>query len=46
MTDTAETLKISHKAYKEYLVPGIDKDIIRTLEPEYKMHVHVIPDEG
>ena len=33
------------KADKEYLVPGIEEDIITTSEPEDKMHVHVIPVE-
>ena len=28
------------------MVPGIEEDIIPTSEPEYKMPVHVIPDEG
>ena len=44
-TDPAETLKMFHKAHKEYLVSDIEEDIIPKSEPEYKMPVHVIPDE-
>ena len=46
INDPAETLKMIHKANKEYLVPGIEEDIIPISEPEDKMPVHVIPDEG
>ena len=34
MTDTAETLMVFHKAHTEYLVPGIEEDIIPMSEPE------------
>ena len=33
MNDPAETLKMFLKSEKEYLVPGIEKDIIPTSEP-------------
>ena len=33
MTNPAETLKMFHKAHKEYLLPGIEEDIIPTSEP-------------
>ena len=45
VTNPTEILKIFHKADKEDLVPGIEKHIIPTSEPEYKMPVHVIPEE-
>ena len=45
-TDPAETLKMFREAEKEDLVPCIEEDIIPTSEPEYKMPVHIIPDEG
>ena len=44
ITDPAETLKMFHKAHKQYVVPSIEGDIIPTSEPEYKMPVNVIPD--
>ena len=44
--DPVETFKIFRKASKEYQVPYIEEDIIPTSEPEYKMPVHVILDEG
>ena len=34
------------EAEKEYLIPGIEEEFIPTSEPEEKMHVHVITDEG
>ena len=34
------------KAEKEYLVPGIEEDIIPTSKPEDMITMHVIPDEG
>ena len=43
MTDPAETLKMFRDAYKEYMVPGIEEDMIPTLEPEFKMPVNVTP---
>ena len=46
MTDPADTLKMFCEANKEYLVPGIEEDIIPTSEPEKNMPVNVIPDEG
>ena len=46
ITDPTETLKMSRKAHKEYFVPVIEEVIITYSEPEDKMHVHVIPDEG
>ena len=46
ITDPAETLKVFCEENKEYLVPGIEEDIIYTSELEDKMPVHVIPDEG
>ena len=45
-TNPAETLKVFHEAQKEYLVPGIEEDVIPTSKSENKMPVHVIPDEG
>ena len=45
MTDPAEILKMCREANKEYLVTGIEKDIIATSEPEDKMPAHLIPDE-
>ena len=46
MTNTSETLKMICKAYKEDLVPVTEEENINTSEPEDKMHVHVISDEG
>ena len=46
MTNTSETLKMICKAYKEDLVPVTEEGNITTSEPEDKMHVHVISDEG
>ena len=46
MTDPAETLKMFRKSEKEYLVPVTEEEIITTSEPEDKITVHVIPDEG
>ena len=46
MTNTAETLKIFREVNREYLVPGIEKYIITTSKPEYKMPMNVIHDEG
>ena len=46
MTDPADTLKMFYEAEKEYLVPGIEEDIIPTSKPEKRMPVHVITDEG
>ena len=46
ITNPAETLKMFRKAEKEYLVPGIEGNIIPKSEPEDKMPLHVIPDEG
>ena len=46
MTDPEETLKIFRKVHKKYLVSGIDVCIIIASEPEDKMPVHIIPDEG
>ena len=34
------------EAHKTYLVPGIEEVFIPTSEPEDKIPVHVIPDEG
>ena len=45
-TDPAETLKMFREAEKEYLVPGIEEDVIPMSKPEENMPVHVIPDEG
>ena len=33
-------------AHEEYLVPGIEEDTILTSEPEDKMPLPIIPDEG
>ena len=46
ITDPAETLKMFREAHKEDLVPGVEEDMITKSDPEYKMHVYVIPDEG
>ena len=45
-TDPAETLKMFCEVENEYLLPGIEEDVIPTSKPEDKMTVHVIPDEG
>ena len=44
MTNPAEALKMLQKANKQYLLPGIEKGIIPTSEPEDKMPVQVISD--
>ena len=46
MTNPAETMKIFPDSNKQYLVPGIEEDKTPTSEPEDKLHLHVIPDEG
>ena len=46
MTDPAETLKMFQNQHEKDLISGIEEDNIPTSEPEDKMHVHVIPDEG
>ena len=46
MDDPAETLKMSHKENEEYLVPGIEEEIIPTSETEDNIPVHIIPDKG
>ena len=46
MTDPSETLKMFRDAHEEYLVPGIEKDKITTLESEDNISVHVILDDG
>ena len=43
-TDPTETLKMLREAEKEYLVPGIEEDVIPTSKSENNMPVHVIPD--
>ena len=46
MTNPVDTLNMFRGENKEDLVPCIEEDIIPTSEPEYKMPVHIIPDEG
>ena len=46
MIDSAETLKMFRKAHKEDFLPGIEEDIIPMSEPQDKIPVHLIPDEG
>ena len=46
MTDPSETLKMFRDAHEEYLVRGIEKDKITTLELEDNIPVHVILDDG
>ena len=46
MTNTEKTLKMFCNAHSKYLVSGIDVCIIIASEPEDKMPVHIIPDEG
>ena len=45
-TDPAETLNMFREAEKEYLVPGIEEEVIPMSKPEENMPVHVISDEG
>ena len=44
--DSAKTLKMLQEAEKDYLVPGIEEDVIPTSKIEENIPVHVIPDEG
>ena len=44
--DSAKTLKMLREAEKDYLVPGIEEDVIPTSKIEENIPVHVIPDEG
>ena len=44
-TDPAETLKMFREAEKEYLVPGIQEDVIPMSKTEENIPMHVISDE-
>ena len=46
ITDPEETLKMFRDAHEEDLVTGIEEEKINTSEPEDKVPLHVIPDEG
>ena len=38
-------MKMFRDFHEEYLVPGIEEYKTPTSEPEYKLPVHIIPDE-
>ena len=46
LTDPAETMNMFRDSHEECLVPDIYEDKTPTSEPEDKLHVHTIPDEG
>ena len=46
MTDPAETMKMFRDAHGDYFMPGIEEDKIHNSEPEDKIPVNLIPDEG
>ena len=46
ITDPAETMKMFCGPNKDNLVPGIKEEKTPTSEPEDKLPVHIIPDEG
>ena len=46
MTDPVETINMFNDSNKYGLMQGIEEDKTNTSEPEDKLPVHVIPDEG